>query len=156
LQQRYCKTVPINPEGNNVGTLWSEPGYSRANEVIAHMILKYDNITFDSEVIDIIIPDKQDFGVDEDGLAIKNNDITTVPADTDNKEINASNNEENQNQISLRENDVNGLIYNKIVTNHLINLFVDRILLGVKKVINWIYFDGTIEWYIYLCTKFKD
>jgi hypothetical protein len=81
--------------------LWSEPGYTWAEEVISHMAINYPNVTLDSEDIDIINPDQYEFGVNEDGLTISINHFIRVNNETHNTEMHTVNNEENQ--LSLRE-----------------------------------------------------
>jgi hypothetical protein len=51
-QAQYTKTIYLNPNGNNVGTLWTEPGYVIANAAIQHVEQNYDPISYDTEVID--------------------------------------------------------------------------------------------------------
>jgi hypothetical protein len=67
-QLEYTKTIPIDPNGNNVGTMWTEPGYRTADKVVEHAEAFYVNVSFESEVIEIIHPDPYSEGVDPEGM----------------------------------------------------------------------------------------
>jgi hypothetical protein len=54
-QLKHTKTIPIDPTGNNVGTMWTVPGYRTAEQVAYHVEKYYGNISFDSEVSDALI-----------------------------------------------------------------------------------------------------
>jgi hypothetical protein len=73
-QRQFIKTIHLDPEGNNVGTMWSAPGITIANQVIEYMHCKFPNSCFSSETIEIINPDPYDTNTDEDGIQIETSD----------------------------------------------------------------------------------
>jgi hypothetical protein len=79
----YSKTIQLNPDGNNVGTMWSEPGYSIAYQLADHTENHYPHTSFDTDPIEIQTPVTQQNDVDEDGVPWDHND--TNPTDLPNK-----------------------------------------------------------------------
>jgi hypothetical protein len=73
-QRQFVKTIQLDPEGNNVGTMWSAPGVTVGNQVIEYMTKKFPNICFSSETIEIINQDPYESQTDEDGLHIELSD----------------------------------------------------------------------------------
>jgi hypothetical protein len=69
-QRSYTKTIQLDPEGNNVGTMWSSPGISIALQVVEYMNMKFPYISFATETIDIIQQDPYDPTTDEDDIPI--------------------------------------------------------------------------------------
>jgi hypothetical protein len=64
-QLKYTKTIPLDPSGNNVADMWTQPGYIVAETVISRVQDQYRNaITFSSNIIDIEYPDP--YGPNED------------------------------------------------------------------------------------------
>jgi hypothetical protein len=102
-QRKFIKSVDLNRSGNNVATMWSQPGISKADQVIAHMALNYDNVTFDTEIIEIVEPDPYDETVDYEGLTIENSDIVNM----DNPIV--IDTEPTHTELTLREDSTNWL-----------------------------------------------
>jgi hypothetical protein len=65
---RCIKTIELDPQGNNVGTVWSEPGYSIANSLIDHIVDNYQDLTFPADPLDIHNPELAQPDLDDDGI----------------------------------------------------------------------------------------
>jgi hypothetical protein len=64
-QLQYVKTIPLDPSGNNVADMWTQPGYIVAESVISRVQDQYRNkLTFPSNIINIEYPDP--YGPNED------------------------------------------------------------------------------------------
>jgi hypothetical protein len=77
-QRKYSKTITLDPEGTNVGTIWSKPGYDVANKAISYIHNSHPTICFDTEIIEVINPDPYDPSIDEDGINIEPSDSITT------------------------------------------------------------------------------
>jgi GAG-pre-integrase domain len=70
-QLQFTKTIQLEPNGSNVGTMWSAPAYSVANNAVEHIKVHYTNLSFNSEIIEVIHPDPYPLDSDMDGLTIE-------------------------------------------------------------------------------------
>jgi hypothetical protein len=70
-QRNYSKTITLEKDGTNVGTMWSKPGYDIASKVMAYVIETHPTLCFSSETIDIINQDPYDPNIDDDGIIIE-------------------------------------------------------------------------------------
>jgi GAG-pre-integrase domain len=88
-QMKYTKTIPLDPSGNNVADMRTQPGYIVAETVINRVQNQYrNNITFPSNIINIEYPDPYGPNEDAEYLPIEVPDemvhkvVSTVPLPT--------------------------------------------------------------------------
>jgi GAG-pre-integrase domain len=77
-QAKYKKTMKLNPTGNNVGTIWSVPGYHTANTIADCVQTHFAHVCFNSEIIQVVEPDPYDNTIDDEGITIEPPDAAVV------------------------------------------------------------------------------
>jgi hypothetical protein len=77
-QNKHSKTIALDPTGNNVGTMWSEPGYVIANTLIDSIQAQYGDLTLPPDPIAVQTPDPLPADVDADGLYLESVDATPL------------------------------------------------------------------------------
>jgi hypothetical protein len=77
-QRKYSNTITLDPEGTNVGTIWSIPGCDIDNKAISYIHDNHPNICFDTKIIEIINPDPYTPNMDEDGIIVEPSDSMTT------------------------------------------------------------------------------